>query len=329
MQIARKNPETGEIEYVGKSKVDSELSKSSTRPAQNRIITSALSNPNLLDNPWFTVNQRGKSVYSADDAYTVDRWQKFQPEAIVSVTDNGIRITGNESGTKAYVYQIFDERLRTELTSKVVTLSIIARSYGNSNHSICMRVGNSVGKTIQLTNEWTVESITMAATFGSVANYDKGVILCSMSDDLFTTDEGIEVKAVKLELGSVSTIDMDTVPNYATELMKCRLYYQEYSLGSKYANIGQGYTISDTTARILIPISPIRSNPALVFSSVSDFQLLHNFGPIKEITSMTIHDISNNYVTIDVVSSNMTASLPCIFRTGDTTNAKIGLSADL
>ena len=32
-----------------------------------------VSNPNLLDNPWFTVNQRGATAYTVG-AYGVDRW---------------------------------------------------------------------------------------------------------------------------------------------------------------------------------------------------------------------------------------------------------------
>ena len=34
----------------------------------------AISNPNLLDNPWFTVNQRGNTFYQTENGYCVDRW---------------------------------------------------------------------------------------------------------------------------------------------------------------------------------------------------------------------------------------------------------------
>ena len=47
----------------------------------------------------------------------------------------------------------------------------------------------------------------------------------------------ISIKAIKLELGSVSTLAMDTAPNYATELAKCKASTADSS--DTYANQGQ------------------------------------------------------------------------------------------
>ena len=49
------------------------------------------SNENLLDNPWFTVNQRGAVTYSVG-GYGVDRWKLVSGTAVV--TENGIQLNG-------------------------------------------------------------------------------------------------------------------------------------------------------------------------------------------------------------------------------------------
>lgn len=49
------------------------------------------SNRNLLDNPFFTVNQRGVTSFSVG-AYGVDRWKLISGSA--AVTENGIQLNG-------------------------------------------------------------------------------------------------------------------------------------------------------------------------------------------------------------------------------------------
>ena len=54
------------------------------------VVSGTVSNPNLADNAWFTVNQRELKKYTAD-GYTVDRW--YTLNADVAVLDNGVTIT--------------------------------------------------------------------------------------------------------------------------------------------------------------------------------------------------------------------------------------------
>ena len=53
------------------------------------------SNPNLLINPDFAVNQRGEDTYEIQNSakYTVDRWKLWN--AKVSKIDNGIKLENN------------------------------------------------------------------------------------------------------------------------------------------------------------------------------------------------------------------------------------------
>jgi hypothetical protein len=106
----------------------------------NREMTpyvQSISNPNLLDNPWFTVNQRGQNVYTSE-GYTVDRWRlsygtgATTHQATVN-NDNSITIEGK--GTKD-VY--FRQKIENELWSgNDYTVSIKCRNIiGSPNFQI-------------------------------------------------------------------------------------------------------------------------------------------------------------------------------------------------
>ena len=63
-------------------------------------IANNVSNPNLLINGNFKVNQRGESTYSIAGRYTVDRWRLVNGS--VSVASNGIVLNGTISQTLEY-----------------------------------------------------------------------------------------------------------------------------------------------------------------------------------------------------------------------------------
>lgn len=56
------------------------------------LNSTQVSNPNLLLNPSFSINQRGLTTYSTINAYTVDRWRL--ESGSVSVAQNGIVLNG-------------------------------------------------------------------------------------------------------------------------------------------------------------------------------------------------------------------------------------------
>ena len=68
-----------------------------------------VSNPNLLDNPWFTVNQRGAAACTVG-AYGVDRWKLVSGSA--RVTANGIVLNGS-------LRQILEQKPVGEVTASV------------------------------------------------------------------------------------------------------------------------------------------------------------------------------------------------------------------
>ncbi|MBR2391279.1 MAG: hypothetical protein IKB06_02175 [Clostridia bacterium] len=65
--------------------------------AESADVANNVSNPNLLINGNFKVNQRGESTYSTAGRYTVDRWRLVSGS--VSVASNGIVLNGTISQT--------------------------------------------------------------------------------------------------------------------------------------------------------------------------------------------------------------------------------------
>lgn len=183
---------------------------------------SVTSNENLVDNAWFTVNQRGASSYTGTSSmYSVDRWQLNTSTAVVTVIDEGITVYNSGSGTTNV-----HERLKANLFGKQITISAI--------------INNTLYQATA-----TVPS-TLSAVWTDVVKYTGDNFYFKLeytpySDWQFTisinTGETISVRAVKLEVGSVSTLANDTIPDYAIELAKCRASTADST--DTYANQGQ------------------------------------------------------------------------------------------
>ena len=170
----------------------------------NREMTpyvQAISNPNLLDNPWFTVNQRGQSSYSGN-VYGYDRWIGAANSSVESDT-NGVKIINT-------LWQRFESDFITKISGKSVTLSVLL---GDGTIYSASGIASSANGTFI-----TIDNDVLDARF--------------IKDNYFTfvhihpkDSSGLVIRAVKLELGSVSTLAQDTAPNYATELLKCQRYF--------------------------------------------------------------------------------------------------------
>ena len=80
---------------------------------QDKISSSKATNPNLLMNPWFTVNQRGWTTgASVQDAYCVDRWYMSHNAAgTVTVNSSGIKLTPASGKTLRIVQKFEDGKL--------------------------------------------------------------------------------------------------------------------------------------------------------------------------------------------------------------------------
>ena len=168
-------------------------------------------NPNLLDNPWFTVNQRGVTSGSgtgvfAPNVYRMDRWtttySSSQSLGSWNLTD-GILSINSGTGNRG----IFQQKFANPdwFNGKVLTASIMLADY-------------------------TILSGTITRTNGVSQRFigTQGVYVDFSDQNQFqfspSTSGSIDVRAVKLELGPYSTLANDAPPDYREELAKCQYY---------------------------------------------------------------------------------------------------------
>ena len=94
----------------------------------NKEITpyvQSISNPNLLDNPWFTVNQR-EFTSGSSTGYTADRWRaSISSGASGTFTlSNGVMTIASDSGNVYLVQKVTNDNL-TALIGKMLVVSIM------------------------------------------------------------------------------------------------------------------------------------------------------------------------------------------------------------
>lgn len=313
---------TGDIPLIQADQLRSDDQGNSYSSADITIIKNRadkLSNPNLLDNPWFTVNQRSVASASVDaQAYFVDRWVAKRVQYTVSA--DGITVKGLNTGTWGIVQYLESS---VDIKSKTLTFSV-----KDGNGVVTYAVldvdtnGDSQNKTI------SVGSVQMTCSV-HVSGTSYGVYLQKDA-----SAETISIRAMKLEQGSISTLVNDSAPDYATELVKCQRYFQRINNSGFF-----GY-IAATTVIGFNPVFtvPMRSTPSLTSLSAegtSDraFAFAQTtagnkaFGTSTQ--TLTISAGSNTSpivsLTLGTAMSSVTTSTPCYLRlTGN-----IDFSADL
>lgn len=167
-----------------------------------------VSNPNLIINPDFKINQRGKSVYdsSAKSGYTVDRWYVYHSKVTVN-SDNTITVdfVDVKGGT-------INQQLETTLNEQHTASINITKITG----SIRFYIGTSKYITISNPGVYTITydtDITQVSLYNPTSN--NATASCT-------------IKWIKLEKGPIATQFVSS--DIGTELLKCQRYYQYINL---------------------------------------------------------------------------------------------------
>ena len=220
----------------------------------------AISNPNLLDNPWFTVNQRGFTSGTMDGKYFVDRWSFPSTDASITFTKNtsGINISGTVSGEK----NLMDQKIEYDRL-----MCSVGDDYTLSVKFSDGTVKYKTDKIKAFTSEWSyhilfdVDSLRFMFCSNGANPTEMGVwVKCPSATTLNKT-----IRAIKLEKGCVSTLAMDCPPDYATELLKCQRYFYRI-IGNQYFGIGIGAGIYNNRVDTIVYLpTEMRVLPTVTF----------------------------------------------------------------
>ena len=222
----------------------------------NSIIysQSIISNPNLLINGDFKVNQRGQSSYTGT-GYTVDRWRNagFNNLTVTPLV-SGLRLEDTvDTGTGYVLSYKFEDKDYLKLQGKTITISFkVSKNTGSNIYLRLLANGEIVGDTNNTNNTGIFsKTITLPNSLNSLElqiRKSNGELNC-------------EIDYIKLELGNVVT---PNIPRpYAEELAMCQRYYQ--TIGYQLAR-ATSYNIAGINFYVPLPVT-LRTVPTLSLAS--------------------------------------------------------------
>lgn len=224
------------------------------------------SNPNLLINPDFKINQRGNSTYSSTKTiYTVDRWSIT--DAKVSVNSDGT-VTASSLGTVGYFKQHGE-----------------SISYGKHTYSIYVQDIVGTVKVFYINKDSKdVELGTLKQGLNTFVSADDGFKTIYL---WIASGSSVTLKYAKVEQGSIATKFVS--PNVVEELANCKRFTQYYD---SIPCIPGALFVANTTSATSgwLPLYQILSPSMRVVPNISVFSVNANNG----------NSISGNYsVSLD------------------------------
>lgn len=230
-----------------KSVFNNELDTLNARMDTLNASMDTFSNPNLLINPDFKINQRGSSTYtttSESPIYTVDRWMLSRGKATVN-SDGTVTVTatGGETNKEAYFQQKLENAISSAYTISMEVVSI----------------SGTVG--IEIDGVW--ETVTTGKNVFQGVNSNNNFNSVGLQ---LSVGASITLKYMKLEQGSIATPFV--APNPAEELTKCfRFKYIGKAVLRARCTGGQvfGFTKDLPTK--------LRTKPTTTFKSIDSYNI--------------------------------------------------------
>lgn len=228
------------------------------------------SNPNLLINPNFKINQRGSTTYTGK-GYTVDRWFNSTDYTVSTITDNGIKIgTINPSGgtSNTTIGQIgtnLEPETALLLRGKTITFSINVTELTAVGAKMMIFERNESDEPTYTTVKIASTGINTCKT--TIKNDTTKIDVRIYGVDTRTNSEVYTnyttVQWAKLEVGSVPSLF--TPPDPATELLKCQRYYQKISgLNNHFSS---GFIVATYIAATIINLpTSLNKKPTVVLN---------------------------------------------------------------
>ena len=252
------------------------------------------SNPNLLINGDFRVNQRGQESYSNSCEYTVDRWiNRDSSLKITPIKNKGIKIdkVGNTGSVSMLSQSIENFEI---LLGRTVTLSFkISENTSKLGVGIQIVAGNAsyyasygLGGEAQWAKNDGVFSETL--TLPSSIDYSclNAIIRFDANEDIGAS---VVVEWVKLEFGDTTTEYNPRL--YVEELLLCQRYYQSIMMNSTAA--------ASTSTAIYVPFSlPMTLRSLPILKVIITPSLRGNGQRITNISSIIVNRIETNFVRL-------------------------------
>lgn len=276
-------------------------------------------NENLLDNWYFVgggsqqgggqfpINQRGQTSYSysSNGAYFIDRWAFWDANSSVTLNSDNITLFNSSTATGGKIaLSQFIESSRLEKNAPYVLSVLVDEISQGSNWLISTDMGDQI-------NAAVTQPGLVSQQFIFTAQKDKiNIYIWKGSSN---SNDNIKIKAVKLELGTRSTLARlvdgqwvlnDPPPNFQQELAKCQRYQVELvstadpefgPIGVCTGDSGAG-TSSFAVAICPLPV-PMRIKPTVITSGLFTLKKSPN---VLNVSSVTVDRLSENAISLNV-----------------------------
>ena len=251
-----------------------------------------ISNPNLLINPDFRINQRGNESYIISNTYqyTVDRWKAYSSNGtgatVTPPTDTQrLRL---QSGTGGMTFrQDFEEDLENSTT---YSLSFM---YNNIYHAYTFTTPSAKPVTNTSIFSEFVDSIFTISCYFDTSNAHYAISI-NMSPN-----QDIQFQWIKLEKGPVATIFVP--PDTAIELLKCQRYFQKLRI---HGNAAVATTTGVLSSAVKL-ITSMRDVPELKITTYPD---IRGYGISGASTGITIDSAYDNLVELSIGKTQLTVN---------------------
>lgn len=248
--------------------------------AQTNIGATASPAPNLLDNAWFLINQRGAAAYSTA-GHSIDRW--YLNSGAFSWDADGITAT-----SAATIFQYYEKPRWNSGDYLRVSVLLSDGTVYTSTNTATSAYQNVLSGSLRV----RIESSGLRAAFQIQAGF-----------------LNVKIRALKIERQGPSTLAMDAAPDPSIELLKCQRYL--YVIGSRAAitQLGIGHRWSSAGAyRLYIP-TPVqmRAAPTVTVSDVSNLKCSYRSTTTYSCTSLTTSNANSyNNVMLSITCATMT-----------------------
>ena len=214
--------------------------------------------PNLLVNPFFKVNQRGKASYTGI-VPTVDCWKSNSAALTVQVTDDGVLLSGTG-------YDCLKNYIESpeQYNGKTITVSALVKNPGGqfriNLYNESKQVSNNFN--IPASSDWVIISGTIHGVQASSG--DKVCLLLYPGGGIQSQTATAQVMATKVEEGETQTLGyIDSSGNPVLlerpdplELVKCKRYLYiipaYYSLPARVDGSSKIQAVLQTPAKMRI-----------------------------------------------------------------------------
>lgn len=239
------------------------------------------SNPNILINPDFKINQRATSSYTESASgyiYTVDRW-RICNGSVTPHPDGTVSVSFNQGYTPQFSQLI--ENYKDYLGKTVTLTAKVSNVTGTIKISSAGMGGTTITADGIYSNTVTLSTALVQLLISVTNNYEAA---------------SATIEWMKLEVGDTAT--PYTPPDPAEELAKCQRYYQKVRLDG-----GSGIPVVNTIIRasVNIPVT-MRKTPTITKKS---FPEVKGYGTSSGSTAVNMSNLFDNSITVNVSAKDL------------------------